>query len=248
MSWPMKNKKLQAKIIVIALLVGMLFTFTHCVTNEPVDSATSAKRLPGSETPTGPSSPSPSPAPSPGPAPLPTPTVQVDALSVGIRHHEQLYQTFAELTGIPAGNWGMRQHYKHVTGSLPTTNNVQTFLSSNQVAVTRLASEFCGLMMDTTQVDGVTHRRGEIIQGVNIDQALSSFTTASRTLVASNIVNTFFGQDILSPEEEDAAIAELVDVMNRLSVTVNGSPAPDVRSIIKGACTVALSSGYVTLI
>ena len=246
----MKTKFNKSKTSAIVLLVGMLFTFTHCVTNEPVSTETGATRVPGSTTPTAPSpsSPSSSSSPSPAPAPSPTPTTVVDALSVGIRHHDQIYQAFAELTGIPATNWGMRQHYKNVAGSLPTTNNVQTYLSSNQVAVTRLASEFCGLMIDTTQVDGVTHRRAEIIGSINLDAALGTFNSTQRLAVANNIVNTFFGQDILSPEEEEAAIAELLDVMNKLSVPVAGSPNPEIKSVIKGACTVALSSAYVTLI
>jgi hypothetical protein len=236
----MKNKNF-AKASVVVLLATMLVTFTHCLSNAPVSgTGTAAKRSPSSS----PSDVVDAPAPTPS---QPEQVLNLAQVEVGMRNHEQLLYTFSELTGVSTMNSNIQSVYTQVEGSLPTNNDVKTFLAPNQVAIARLGAEFCSLLIDNASIGGVMTRRQEIWPAFGFDTiTLANFNQSLQMMFAQNMIHAFWGEDVLSPEEEDMAIDELLNLMNNLAMGESTNNA-GMKKVIKGACTSALSSAYVTM-
>lgn len=236
----MKNK-IFAKAFVVTFLSLMLVTFTHCLSNAPVSGTGATKRSPSSassnvvDTPAAPT------------ASRPEQVLNLAQVEVGVKNHEQLLYTYSELTGISAMNNSIKTTYNQVASSLPSSNDVKTFLAPNQVAITRLAAEYCGLLIDNTVVDGIPTRRQEIWPAFGFNVTLANFNQSQQIMVLTNMIHAFWGTDILTPEEEDSAIDELMALMNNLAVGESTTSTASTNKIIKGACTSALSSAYVSV-
>lgn len=215
------------KIGTIILLSILLVTFTQCLSNSPERESVERK-------------------PSSTPIDIPKSEEQVLNLaqvSVGIRNHEQLLHTYAELTNISPTNASVVTVYKDIEGSLPTNNDVKVFSAANQVAITRLAAEFCSLL-----IDNASTTRSQIFSTFNIDTVtLTSVTEQRKVDAITSMMNLFWGEGLLSSEEFDAAGEEILILVNKLAVGEANSVAGS-KKVFKGACTAILASAYVTLI
>lgn len=220
--------KLQMKLTVFFLLGLILVGFTHCLSNAPMEG--DASRKPSSFSNVTPPTPT-----------SPEEIINQAQVEVGVKTFEEIYQTFSAVTGVPETQSNVLNVYRSVVDSLPTTSDVKGFAPANQVAIAKLAAEFCNRLVDTD--DG--NRRG-IWPGADYNQSLANFNSSRRMTVVRNMLDAFWGIDVVSDMDRDSAELELLGLMDMLDDNEANSAA-STRKVMKGACTVALSSAYVVM-
>ncbi len=231
------NHKLVVKLTALGLLVTLMGVFTQCV---PINT----KQIGGSSS---------------NNSYTPPPLVEDEKdegqiineaqVSEGMKSHEQLLGTMSELTGVSVMNTAVRGVYNQVATTLPTDNDIKVFLPSHQLAITKLAAEYCKVLVDTTTIP--TGRqvtlRAEIWPTINFGgtpaQALGQ---ASRDILIDEVIEAFWG-GMISPQDKDLAVDELNQLIQDL-LAGEALTAATTRNVIKGVCTAVLSSAHVTLL
>lgn len=217
------NKTTLYKISSTALLIMMVAIFTQCM-------GTNTKQV-GS-----------------GHSTAPTPTKDMGQIinemqvAEGMKSYEQIFHTFSTLTGVPVTQNDVRNAFNQVVTSLPTDNDIKVFLPSHQLAITKLASEFCQQLVETEALRTVMWP-GFAGYGANPDVGLSS---GNRALIIDKTIDNFWG-GMVSDVERQKVGDEYQILMNELLM---GEPvnSQTTRNVIKGVCTSALSSAHVILL
>lgn len=221
------NSKLAVKLTAIALLSGLIFTFTHCVpqTAKEVGDGGSSYTSSTISTPAGPKDEG--------------QIINEIQVTTGVKNHEQILHTMAAVTGIdPFSNTGIMGVYRQVESSLPTDNDIKVYTSTQQVAVTKLAAEFCFVLSNDTT------RRAVIWPGFNFG-AVANTAFANRAQFIDQTIDAFWGP-LLSQEEVDGAHEDLDALMTMLINGENTNGAT--QRTVRGICTSVLSSAYVILL
>ncbi len=231
----MSNKNI-FKIVLIVMLIGMIGAFTHCVPQMAKEigngGGSSNSSYSGNNTPKNEGQ-----------------IINEIQVTTGIKNHEQILHTMGAVTGIdPYSNNGIMNIYRQVELSLPTDNDIKIFSSTQQVAVTKLAAEFCQVLVN----DGT--RRALIWPGQNFGGNPAT-SLANRTVFIDQTISAFWGP-MLSDEELELAHEDMNALINMLSTQQPPEPAPSTVTYpapttintIRGVCTAALSSAYITLI
>lgn len=251
----MKNNKRVTKGLVLILLSMILFTFTHCQpgnyegeggpAEQPGRKPTSVKEKP--------------PVPEVEAPKDEEEVVNVAQISVGVRNHEQLLHTFAELTGIPFTNRSVQDNYHVLLNTLPLNNDLRGFLAPNQLAITRFAAVFCAILVTQETVEEramanalyVPTNRSKIwFDNKEFWGQLSNYPLERRRVVLQRMLNAFFGEDLLSDEEYQRAEDELMALWASLAEEelARGERYHSTERVVTAACTVALASAYTTLL
>jgi hypothetical protein len=226
----MNNKNI-FKVVLIFLLIGMIGTFTHCVPqiakeigNGGGSSNNSTYSGGGSNTPKDEGQ-----------------IINEIQVTTGVKNHEQILHTMGAVTGIdPYSNTGIINVYRQVEMSLPTDNDIKIFSSTQQVAVTKLAAEFCAVLTS----DGA--RRALIWPNLNFGGSTAT-VFANPTVFIDQTLSAFWGP-VVSDEEIDAAHDDLMALITMLNTQQSGLGAPTTTNTVRGVCTAVLSSAYITLI
>lgn len=216
------------KILVLFLLALMLVGFNNCVPEAPTQQK-SAMNLPSGEH-------------------LPPPPKTEGAvlvamqLSTGVKSFEQILHTMSTLTGVPVSHSNIKSTYAQVVESLPTDNNAKTFITSHQVAVTKLAAEFCHVLTDNAAL------REQIWPGFNFGLALrnGAFTAENQRFIILSAIDAFW--IIATESEKEKALEELLPLFESLIEGEATNSTTVTRNVTKGVCTAILSSAHVTLL
>jgi hypothetical protein len=217
---------LNYKIAVFVLLAVMVSAFTHCVQNAPIGgSSSSSSRSPSSSTTS---------------TQTPEQVLNQAQVEVGLRSFEQINYTFAELTGVPVSNGTINSTYSAVEASLPTDNDVKVLQSSNMVAISRLASEYCNQLISS----GSFNTDRDRIFGAGLFSIVPS--RVDERAMVEMMTNALWGKDVIDPAELDNARKMLEQLFVDISKAEADNTAATVK-ITKGVCTAALSSAYVTM-
>jgi hypothetical protein len=224
------NHKLKVKLISLGLMVLMVGIFTQCV-------ATNTDQVGGSNS----NSPY-----TPGGLDNdqdPGQIINSTLVSEGMKSHEQILHTMATLTGVNPMNGAIVTVYNQVATTLPTDNDIKVFLPPHQLAITKLAAEFCKIMVDSATL------RDAIWPGYNFNAVPTvAFDFTNRDFLIQNILNAFWGEDIVSDIERDAAIVDLNLLITDLNAGEAQNNSTTTRNVVKGVCTAVLSSAHVTLL
>ncbi|MDH3266271.1 MAG: LamG domain-containing protein, partial [Gammaproteobacteria bacterium] len=160
--------------------------------------------------------------------------------------------TFSEITGI---DWtafaNVDLTYSELRQSLPAVEDINTFLSSHQVAVAQLAIAYCDALVN---VDGNPNPdRGQMFPGFSFDAAPgTAFSAANRDLFVNPLIDWIMGTGLASQpsyadvHEELATFSAAGGRPNNLvdRLIAGGS---NTRAISKGVCAAMLGNA-VTLI
>lgn len=176
--------------------------------------------------------------------PEPEPEVkEVAALTsaVGIKNFRQINATMSALTTIPTTNAVVAPVYAQLTTQLPDGNDIRTFLPSHQVAIAKLAVEYCDQMVVTPTAVAV------VLPGIALNQTpATALNTAGRDAINKALIGRFWGSgrsDIPDMAESLATLSKLTDELLAGKNLNNAALTPN---IVKGLCTAVLSSGPVT--
>lgn len=161
---------------------------------------------------------------------------------VGFKDFEQIYITFQILTGVDISNEGtLRSVYADLQSQLPVTNNVKSFSTAHQIAIIKLASEFCHTVFNKTQY------YNSFFNNFNIGQtAADAYSQAGKYSITQEFINKFWGESVQPFSVEQTAKQEMGPLIDDLLVGTNMNSTTTTRTVAKGVCTSILSSAPVT--
>lgn len=163
---------------------------------------------------------------------------------VGLKDFEQIYMSMSVLTGINVSNeFGIRNLFEELNTQLPTDNSVKNFMTSHQIAILKLAGEFCDRTFNSDNYYGVFFNSFNITQTPN--QVLSD--EEGKKLLVNEFIDRFWGLNVQPDEVEDNARVEIVAMIDDLLVGENMNSVFTTRKIAKGVCTAMLSSAPVIM-
>lgn len=231
----------------------MLFSFNHCVLDKKVNTkntgTTNTADVQDTSNETGGNNVTPTPVPTAVPTvppvvddPSPPPiVVQSAEIDVGVKNFEQINETMAVLTGVDPGTNAISNVYRDLEVQLPTDNSIKSFLSANQVAVTKLAAEYCHALVDSGTL------RAAVWPGFNFGGTPNSVlaNNTQKIQFIDQTLNQFWGMNVGG--DRTASQLEMLSLMNDLLQGENLGNNGTTRDTAKGICTAALASAQVTL-
>ena len=164
-------------------------------------------------------------------------------VKAGLRNYSQINATMSLLTGVPRTNATVAPVFNaQLTTALPTDNDIKAFLGSQQVAVFKLAVEYCDAMIKDANLNKA------FFGSVVVTGAPSVvFSDQGKGAVADVFVTKFWGKglDALPPHDQNVTMSRgLIDAllqgkdMNNAAVT---------GPVLTGVCAGVLSSAPVTM-
>jgi hypothetical protein len=188
----------------------------------------------------------------PDPTLVITPTDLEPASRIGLKTFDEIDATYATVTGVDRASFpAVGTTFQELRQSLPAVEDINTFLSSHQIAIAQLAIEYCNAMIgdnSSPNPDAATK-----FTGFDFDApASTAFAVGTRDLFVIPLINDFMGTGLISQPDFADVYAELAsfqatggrpdNLIDRL--LVGGS---DTRAISKGVCA-AMLGGAPTLI
>lgn len=163
------------------------------------------------------------------------------SIEVGVKNFEQINNTMSTLTGVPTTDATINSVYNDIAIQLPTDNNVKNFLPSMQVAITKLATEYCDRTVETDAY------RTKIWTTVNFNQGPSTtLTPTNKTTMINDTVDRFFGP--LDAAQIDKTKTELLSLYDMLIAGESTTSNATTKKVVKGICVASLSSAYISLL
>lgn len=244
------NRRILVQVVLPLLLALVLLTFNHCGVDHLNQRAPKNKQSLNQST----SSPSLStdtvsemdsnPVVNAGGDPTePEEEIVIQEVHVGVKNFEELNQTMSLLTGVPTSASSITNLYRDLQVQLPTSNDIKSLLSINQLSMMKLSAEYCHLLVE----DG-TKRAVIWPTTVFSEAAQTAVFGAKRTAILDAMMLKFWkvqSQDLASYQAERIEMGALID---ELLVGMNLASSTTTRTIIKSVCTAALSSAHVTLL
>lgn len=250
--------KTKSRIAATAVSLGfMLFSFNHCVLDQKINTKNPSTTSTTDPVPVEESSNLPNdgnhsdgigdqigdtPTPTPDPIQPPPDVIQAQEIDVGIKNFEQINATMSVLTGVSSMNNAIRNTYNDLEVQLPTSNNVKSFLAANQVAITKLAAEYCDALVNSSTL------RQNIWPGFNFGGTPNAVLSSNgqKSSVVNQTLNGFWGSNVGG--DRSFFQLELQDLINDLLAGENLGSATTTRTTMKGVCTAALASAPVTIL
>jgi hypothetical protein len=180
-----------------------------------------------------------------------TPADSGPASRVGLRTFEEISASMSALTGVPRTNSAIVSTYTTIKQQMPSSEDINSFLSSHQVAVSQLAIEYCSEMVDDASL------RSSFFPNFDFTAVASAVPDATwQTDLVDPIINNIIGQDIdTQPLAADVG-SELMTLLTNTSDSTKptglarcGSSCSADRTYVvtKAACASVLGSAALLL-
>lgn len=153
------------------------------------------------------------------------------ASDIGVRTFDEIAASMAAITGVRmAGEPGLQLLFEDIRKALPAIPDLETFLSSQQMAITQLGIGFCDALVDTD---------ASFFGGTNFDAPLS---TAQRSNVIDPLVDALLTANPSNQPDRAESAAELDNLFDQLCGNGSSCSASQTRPASKGVCAAALAS------
>ncbi|MFT6896624.1 MAG: hypothetical protein ACJA13_001026 [Paraglaciecola sp.] len=174
--------------------------------------------------------------------PPPTPALPVDIApqaELGVKNFAEINASMSVMTRVPLANTATKQTFDTLSQQLPAVTNMDSFLASNQMAVTQLAIKYCDALVSSPAL------RSEYFGSFDFTQpATDAFTTEARQQLTSALLDNMIGNGIATqPERQDVEV-ELNNLITQLTDCSNGKVcnADYTQTIVKASCAAVLGS------
>jgi Concanavalin A-like lectin/glucanases superfamily len=165
------------------------------------------------------------------------------AQRIGVRTFDAINATMAAVTGVDPETTSVDITFQNLRQSLPAVPNVQTFLSSHQVAVAQLAIEYCNAL-----VEGPT--AAAYFGGFDFNQSpAAAYSGTNRNQIIDPLIDNIMGIGIQTQPDFTVVRDELGyvgtdgtrpdNLIDRLLVSADN---PNTRAIAKATCAAVLGS------
>lgn len=166
---------------------------------------------------------------------------EMDAIDVGVKNFEQILMSMSEATGVSAADNGIQSLYKELSVQLPGDNNIKSFLPANQVAITKLAAEFCEKMIESQDL------RAVVWPTINFGQSPTQvFTASNKQLIITQAINRFLPP--METNQQTLTYNELSKLFDELLAGENLGSNVTTRKVVKAMCISTLASAHATFL
>jgi hypothetical protein len=184
----------------------------------------------------------------PDPTLVVTETDLPDASRIGLRTFDEINATFSSVLGIDWTRYtNVDMTYQELRQSLPAVEDINTFLSSHQVALAQLAIAYCDAFIGTNSNPGPADSDPSFPAGFFSAPASTSFSAANRGNYITPLVNRILGTGLASQPA-------FADVNGELATLTASGGRPNnlaqrlldggsgTRAIAKGICAATLGN------
>lgn len=169
---------------------------------------------------------------------IPTQPAPVDGAprpDIGIKTFDEINATMADVTGVPRSRADVAATYSTIRQQLPSVPDLQTFLSSQQMAITQLAIQYCSALVDDQTL------RATMFPGFNFNASTSAaFDAAGRDAVLTPLLDKTLGINVATQPDRTATRSELDSLITALSNTPDDESRT--QTIVKATCSAALGN------
>ncbi len=179
------------------------------------------------------------------PLQLPDPADSDPVSDIGLRTFEEISHTMAAVTHVSPTQSDVADTFETVKQQLPTVENIEGFLSAHQMAVSQLAIQYCGALVDNQG----TVNRTVYFPGFNFGtSAATAFDNSTkRDQILDPLLDEMMGTGLASQPDTADIKDELNNLMTRLTAcATGGSPTCNTTGrtadIVKASCAAVLGS------
>lgn len=167
---------------------------------------------------------------------------KTNSAKIGIRNFAEINASMSVLTGVAQNNTKVFDTYRLVKQQLPTLENIETFISAQQMGITQLAIAYCDQAIESNTV------RSAWFPNIDFDQAPNkAFDDAGRI----NFLNPLLAQLMplnLATQPNDVLVKqELNSLITKLSVCSEQCDGERTSTIAKSTCAAVLASAVVLI-
>ncbi|WP_371195295.1 LamG domain-containing protein [Glaciecola sp. SC05] len=177
--------------------------------------------------------------------PIATEAQDIDAQSViGVRNFDEIYASMSALTTVSINNPEVRATYTQLRQQLPSVSSLDSFLTSNQMAITQLSIKYCDALVEDTSL------RASYFPDMNFNaNANNGFSGAMKDAIINPLNQRMLGAGISTQPEQDDVYNEVSNLIDRLSVCANQNScnAETTKTVVKASCAALLGSAVVVL-
>ncbi len=162
----------------------------------------------------------------------PAPADSPPSSDIGLHTFEEVNATMSAITTVPTTTTSVNNTYQTVKQQLPTSSNMEGFLSSQQIGVAQLAISYCSALVNDTAL------RSALFPGFNFSSTLSS---GAGDLVINPLVSRAVGSNLISQPATTAVHDELNNLIGRLCPS--GCSGTRTATVVKAVCAAAVGNG-----
>ncbi|MDG5500963.1 LamG domain-containing protein [Marinobacter sp. BGYM27] len=172
-----------------------------------------------------------------------TPDPVVPESDLGLKTFDEINASMSVMTGIPKTASGVQQTFNTVRQQLPSVETIKGFLSSQQMAITQMAIQYCNALVNDTD------KRDTLFPDVNFtaDPTTAFGDASGRNHVIDPLLTQFVGTGLTSQPDEADMRTELDSLMQSLSSCSGTCDAERTATVVKATCAAVLGSA-VTLV
>lgn len=168
----------------------------------------------------------------------PAPTSDTEAKSdVGLRLFDEINASMAQVTGVAVNQSDVQATYETIKQQMPSTENIEGFLSAHQVAISQLAIEYCNALVEDTNL------RASFFPDFNFSQAANvAFDASGKSQVISPLLDNIIGSGLSTQPDSAAVESELGNLIDRLTACGGSCEADRTETVVKASCAAVLGS------
>ena len=157
---------------------------------------------------------------------------------IGLRTFDEINATLSSLTGVPITQTDVAATFAKVKQQMPSTEDINTFLSANQIGVAQLAGAYCAALVDNKgSISPATY-----FPGVNFGDAYTAFdgdTTRQDNIITPILAKLVGSTDLATQPTLNDIKTELRSLINTLAQCATNCGSNRTQNLAKAACTAA---------
>jgi len=168
------------------------------------------------------------------PAEVPATT---ETAQIGMRNFAEINHNMSELTGVSQEASKVFNTYQLVKRQLPSVENIETFISAQQMGITQLAIAYCDSAIETDNI------RSTWFPDVDFNQPPSiALSSSERTNLLTPLLAQLIPLTVATQPDKNLVYNELDSLTTRLSVCNGTCTQERTRTIAKATCAAVLAS------
>ncbi|GGB49620.1 LamG domain-containing protein [Shewanella inventionis] len=160
-----------------------------------------------------------------------------ESAQIGVRNFAEINHSMSALTGVSQQSTKVFDTYELVKRQLPSIENIETFISAQQMGITQLAIAYCDSAIEDNTI------RGNWFPDVDFTAVPGeALSTAQRGNLLNPLINQLMPLSLSNQPNQSAIYAELDSLVSGLSVCSGTCDAERTRTIAKSTCAAVLAS------
>jgi hypothetical protein len=165
-----------------------------------------------------------------------------DSPKIGLKNFSEINASMSVLTGVKPNNTNIFDTYQLVKQQLPTLENIETFISAQQMGITQLAIAYCDAAIEDNTI------RNAWFPNFNFTQTPSiAFDSFGRASFLNSLLSQLMPLNITTQPNKLLVEDELNNLITKLSVCSNSCDGIRTKTIAKSSCAAVLSSAVLLI-